>query len=170
MTLTEAQTRHVPYDTVEVSHARNRPIKERPTIPKPGDKVYYRREYWDQEPMLTTVVAVQDLNDKEDPNLWHLVRDQNGVPVMDDGVVRYAQVADPWPEVTLEWIEEQKGGDPAEITRRALTRESRLRGSPGWLPLNWRTRPVRLPSDLLLVPRPELPPLNVPLSQYMKEG
>lgn len=164
--LTELHTRMIPYEPIEVSHARNRPLDERSPIPKVGDKVFYRREFWDQEPLLTTVVFVQDLNDKSDPNLWHLVRDIYGNPIVDYGVVRYAQVADPWPEVMVEWEEVYKSTPSGVTTRRAVTREARLRGSPGWLPLNWRFRLVRTSGELLSVIRPELPPLNVPFDEF----
>lgn len=160
MTLTEWNTRHVPYEQVEVSHARNRPLAERPLIPVPGDRVFYRREYWDQHPVAAVVVEVQDLNDHSDPNLWIVVRNIYGRPIQDDGVTRYAQAPDPWPELRLAYV------DDHDQTRYALTRESRMRGSPGWLPLDWRLRPVRLPEELLAMERVNPRPLNVPFAEF----
>lgn len=161
----EADTRLVPYERIEVSHATNRPYAERPPVPRVGDELFYRRNYWDQDPVRARVVWVQDLDDREDPNLWALVRDHNGNPILDAGVPRYGRAADPWPEVRLrgEWAD--PGSTPHE--REAITREARLRGSPGWLPLNWRERPVRLPSELYLIERPPLPPANVPYAEFL---
>jgi hypothetical protein len=158
--LTEWDTRHLPYEQVEVSYARNRLPVERPPIPVRGDQVFYRRTYWDQIPVAAVIVEVQDLNDRLDPNLWMVVRNTFGAPIQDQGVTRYTQVPDPWPEVKLLYKDEQ------EQMRYALTRESRMRGSPGWLPLNWRMRPVYLPQDLLMMERVSLRPVNVPFAEF----
>jgi hypothetical protein len=153
---TEIETRDVPYEQIEITFARNRPVSERTPIPEPGDSVFYRREYWDQLPVLATVLKVQSLDDRDDPNLWQLVRDSWGKPILDEGGTRYSRLPDPWPWVMLSL---PSGG-------RAMTREARLRGSPGWLPLDWRLRLVRLPSEVLLVERPALQPVNVPFLQF----
>lgn len=168
--LTEIQTRAVPYEQIEITFARNRPIMERPSIPKPGDYVFYRAEYWDQNPVSARVVEVQDPNDKSDPNLWQQVRDGSGVPIIDSGVPRFAPVADPWPWVRLEYEVLVPGRNDQWVTKSAMTRESRMRGSPGWLPLNWRSRPVRLPNELRQIERPLLRPVNVPLPQFLQFG
>lgn len=158
----ELATRAVPWAQAEFSHARNRPARERPPLPQVGDRVLYRRYDWHhdiaggrtEEPELVTVVEVQNLADRSDPNLWHEVRDSQGQPVTDAGVPRFAPVADPWP-----WIRVRR---PDGLI--AETRESRIRGAAGWLPLDWRGRPERwrLPGKTLLTARPPLPPLNVP--------
>jgi hypothetical protein len=152
---TELDTQHVPYDVREYNWALNRPYHERPALPRPGDMVFYRREAWDQNPVLVTVVAAADLRDRTDQNLWQPVHDPaTGQLLYDNGVPRYAPVPDPWPWVRLtgRWA---VGGEMAE--RDAITMEARLRGSPGWLPLDWRDRPVRLPDELdaryLVAPR-----------------
>jgi hypothetical protein len=162
-----------------VSHARNRPLSERSPLPLTGDRVWYRRHEWDRDPTsgehvppeLAVVVEVQDPLDTSDqdyvdgvgwvrdPNLWHLVRDIHGRPIrqpmVDGGALRYAPVADPWP-----WVRLQRPNGIVDGTR-----EARLRGSAGWMPLDYLTRPERwrLPSEIaLLSTRPALPALNVP--------
>lgn len=172
----EIATRWVPWEQAEFSHARNRPLSERPPLPKVGDQVWYRRYDWChnpatgevEEPELVVVVEVQDPDDTtlachlpdigmvRDLNLWHLVRDNlTGRPRVDEhGEWLYVHVADPWPWVRLR----RPNGMLAE------TRESRLRGSAGWLPLDYLSRPERwrLPSQTLHVPRPALRPVTAP--------
>lgn len=152
----ESDTRLVPYEHAEIAYARNRPHHERPPIPRPGDRIYYRREFWDENPVLATVVDVQDLDDHTDPDLWEPVKNVYGQQIYDAGVPRFAPMADPWPWV---WLR------PDDTGRIAQTKESRVRGAPGWLPLNWRDRPVRLPGDLVMRP---LPPRNVPTDQLRR--
>jgi hypothetical protein len=151
----ELATRLVPWDAVEVAWARNRPHHERPALPAVGEHVWYRRNTWDPHDVCEwcQVVEVRDLDDRTDPNLWHQVRDANGQPVYDAGQPRHAPAADPWPWLRLR----RPNGLIAE------TREARLRGSPGWLPVDYRTRPERsrLPGHTRLVARPPLPPLNI---------
>lgn len=166
----ELGTRIVPWEQVEFSHARNRPHAERVPHPAPGDRVWYRRHDWchnlatgeHEEPELATVVEAQPLDDtatahwwpnvgpSRDPNLWHLIRTPQGHPALDAlGQMAYAPVADPWPWVRLR----RPNGLIAE------TREARLRGSAGWLPLDYRDRRerCRLPAETALVARPPLP-------------
>jgi hypothetical protein len=172
----EIGTRMAPWEQAEFSHAHNRPPAERPPLPAVGEQVWYRRYDWNtdertgehHEPELVTVVEVQPPDDTaltcnlpevgpvRDLNLWHLVRDNwTGRPLYDpSGQLRYVHVADPWP-----WIRMRRpDGMIAE------TREARLRGSAGWLPLDYLTRPERwrLPGRTLLMPRPELRPPTAP--------
>lgn len=172
----EIATRWVAWQQHEFSHARNRPLHERPPLPAPGEQVWYRRHDWNhnllsgetEEPELVTVLEVQDPDDESlvcalpdvgmvrDLNLWELRRDNSsGRPLVDPtGNLVYVHVPDPWP-----WIRMRRpNGMPAE------TREARLRGSAGWLPIDYRTRPERwrLPSETLLVARPELQPVSPP--------
>ena len=152
----EIDTRDVPYERVELTWAKNRPLHERPVIPLPGDKVFYRRIEWEQEPRLVTVLEVQDPLDKTDPNLWQTLRNYHGHLLHDMwGRPLHKVMPDPWPWIRVCWWEQGKIGP--EMERQGITREARLRGSPGWLPLNWRDRPVRLPHELKNV---ELPPLE----------
>lgn len=150
----EHETRLVPIEAREVAYARNRPTHERPPIPKPGDKVWYRHNEWDQHVWPATILEVQDVDDRTDPHLWHLVRDTSGVPILDADIPRQVQVADPWPWVLLR-VDDDRFPSP-----QIRTQEGRVRGSAGWLPLNYLDRPVRLPHELVMQP---LEPLNVPL-------
>jgi hypothetical protein len=152
----ELNTRAVPWDQIEIVWARNRPYVERPPIPQVGDRLYYRHDEWSRDVEEITVLEVQSLEYRDDPNLWHQVKDQWGVPIIDGRTPRMSRVADPWP-----WIVFRR--DPLS-DRATRSRESRLRGSAGWLPLDWRTRPERwrLPNETALIPRPALMPLNVP--------
>lgn len=154
----ELDTQLVPWEPHELSRARNRPLRERPPQPRPGEQVFYRHNHWDRDVVRGVVVAVQDLDEHDDGNLWLLVRDAQGQPILDDGVPRWVRCPDPWPLVRIDT------GD-AYGTVGAL--ESRVRGSAGWLPLDWARRPERwrLPDELLLLPREPLSPLNVPLHQ-----
>jgi hypothetical protein len=152
----EEETRHIPWAQVEVSYARNRNPIERVAV-TPGDRVYYRRDNWDPNLVLAQVLEVQDLGDRTDPNLWQQVRNVGGSPVLDPlGQLVHAPVADPWP-----WVILQPDDTPG---RTAKTWEARLRGSAGWLPLDWRTRHVRLPREVVLRPLQPLTtnPRNLP--------
>lgn len=164
----EWDTRLVPHEPAEVSYALNRPDHERTPIPKPGDRVYYRRHMWDQHPTLATVLAVADLEDRGDPHLWHLIRDLDGNPVLDGDVPRMVRAPDPLPWVDLRADDvdaRDEYGKPVRCTHcgwfhrnPARTWEARVRGMPGWLPLNWRDRDVKLPSEL--VHRPIAPAME----------
>lgn len=147
----ELDTRVVPIEHIEVAYARHRPPAERSPVPRAGDRVFYRHTEWDEQVTPARVLWVQNLNDRADPQLWHTVRDAYGQVILDDGVPRQVPLADPWPQVRL-----------STVYGELLTWESRVRGSPGWLPLDWESRPVRLPWELTMHPHP---PLNVPLDQ-----
>lgn len=152
----ELATRPVPWDRIEIAWARNRPIHERPPTPRIGDILWYRHSGWDTELEQIVVLDIQDPDDREDPNLWHQVKNAHGIPIIDGLTPRMAPAADPWP-----WIAFRRDPDSDRLTS---SREARLRGSAGWLPLDWRARPERwrLPHVTATVVRPPLPPLNVP--------
>ena len=184
--LSELDTRLVSWENIEVAHARNRPLAERPPLPRIGERVWYRAFDWERDrtglhvpPVQATVIAVEPDDDPDsrdwlpgygwvrDPNLWHLVRDTNGRPLHHpDGSPRYARVADPWPWLDLE-LGLDEWGHPQPTVR---TRESRMRGSAGWLPGDYRDRSerARLPADFIAASRPWLPPLNVPAAPTPK--
>lgn len=130
----EIDTRLVPYDQAEVAWARSRPPQHRVATPAVGEMVRYRHEAWG-EPVEALVVAVQDPQDQSDPNLWRIARDGHGAPLALDGMPVIVPVEDPWPLLTLEC----RYGRP-------VTREARLRGSAGWLPVDWETRHRPLPT------------------------
>lgn len=159
----ELDTRALPYEAIEGSYANNRAPTDRPPIPKPGDRLLYRRYHFDQDPIPVVVVWAQDPDDTSlvhvdpragrvrDPNLWHLVKDPYGYPIADGDDWAYARHPDPWPQVRVRgtWAD-SPGMEPFE--REAITREARMRGSSGWLPLGWRGRPLRMVGTILLVP------------------
>ena len=118
----------VVYTPNEYAWARRRPAPDRTPIPGVGDEVYYR--HVESGPVVrATVLAVQDLEDFTDPNLWYFQTDDQGQPVLIDGEMVLAQTYDPWPELTLQ-----------TLYGLGIAREARLRESPGWLPLDWETR------------------------------
>ncbi len=128
----EVDTRHVPYDLAEVEWARHRPRRHRTPIPAVGDTVLYRHSEW-ADPVDADVIYVQPADDLTDPNLWQVQRDSTGAVAVVDGRPVVSGHVDPWVSLTLR-------------TRygTVITREARLRGSPGWLPVDWerRERPV----------------------------
>jgi len=143
--LDEIDTRVIPIERIECSYARNRNPAERPPIPKVGDTVYYRHEEWDREVVRAEVLEVQSFDDLHDENLWRLVRDNfTGQPIIDSDGPRMVRVEDPWP-----WLVIRPEGHP--VTK---TWESRVRGSAGWLPLNYKERVIRLPHEVIVRPMP----------------
>jgi hypothetical protein len=139
----EAATRGVPYSPEEFAWARLRPPAFRLPPPHPRQRVLYRHSYWgpvidavveaapdlDQLPRVDELLALGDL----DENVWSVLRHPMTGEVLYDGLglPRIVQLPDPWPVVTLK---------VAGRWRRVDTREARLRGAPGWLPLDWRDR------------------------------
>lgn len=144
----ELLTRLVPYGQDEGTYARNRLTAERPAWPRVGDRVYFRREEWDLDEQLhlMQVVDAQPQDDTDSvwaTNLWQHLRDNGtGQPLhYRDGRPVLAPLPDPWPWVDLRWPDEQpipKGHEHAWKHRVQRTFESRMRGSPGWLPLDYR--------------------------------
>lgn len=166
----ELRTRQVPWAQIEVTHARNRPHAERTPWPKVGDQVWYRRYDWDRhpstgrrvEPALGVVATVQDPDDREDPNLWQRIRNLTGQLMWTrEGGPLHQEVADPWPWVDIQLPDLLKPNGflmrHGEVVR---TREARMRGSAGWLPLDYRQRPERgrLPRETAAVERPPMRP------------
>jgi hypothetical protein len=157
----ELPTRLVPYERWEFSYARNRPAGERPAWPRVGDEVFYRRNGWDVDEDLVRmrVVDVQDPDDTTSDHAVHvnqLIHDTvtGGVLLGPLGRPVVSPVPDPWPWVVLQYEGEvPKGTDRAWLGRPQMTWESRVRGSAGWLPLDYQqTRSVRLPSEVVVQP------------------
>jgi hypothetical protein len=171
----ELATRTVPWANIDVVHAQNRPHDERPPLPAVGDQVWLRLVDWEQDPTtghpvpveLATVVSVQDLEDQDDPNLWQKISDAHGLPIMAaDGTRLRIPRADPWPHLDLRRPDRFKtDGNLAGYGHVITTQESRMRGSAGWLPLNYRDRPERwrLPAETAAVTRPPL----IPYTDYL---
>lgn len=146
----ELLTRHIPLSREENLWAGWRPPTYRTPVPAIGDPVLYRHEAW-TTPVGATVLNIDDiepptvlttrwashLNPPYDPNVWR-VRTTPGssIPLHHpDGTVILDRLPDAWPTLLLK-IDGQRS--------HVQTREARLRGSAGWLPLDWqdRTRPV----------------------------
>lgn len=144
MQLSEMDSRAVPYGKDEIEWAHERPPQHRVRRPAVGDTVLYRHDPWD-DPTEATVVWVQPSDDVDDPHLWTAQTDQVGATLTHQGRPLLAPRADPWPRLHLR-------------TRFGLidTREARLRGSPGWLPPDWRARfrPVPRVAGLAIPPLP----------------
>lgn len=134
----ERLTALIPYGEWEYRWARERPPRHRTPVPAVGDEVDYRHDPW-AEPSRAEVLAVQPLDDITDPNLWTVEtrRDGSGqeVPLLVEDRPVLRPHADPWPLLTLRTVHGV-----------GQSREARLRGSAGWLPLDWRTRYRPLPA------------------------
>ncbi len=139
--LTEEASRPIPHSRAEFDWAHDRPPQHRVAAPAAGDAVLYRHEGW-AIPSPATVEWVQPPDDVDDPHLWTVQCDEHGRPLLFEGRPLMMPKADPWPVVRL-------------LTRfgRVETREARLRGSAGWLPLDWqrRHRPVPAVSQPAMV-------------------
>ncbi len=133
----EAATRPVPIGRHEIEWAHNRPGQHRVPVPRPGDQVMYRHDEWG-DVSEAEVLSVQPLDDLDDPHLWFPQTDERGQLLELDGRPILAQKPDPWPRVVLR-------------TRygTAVTREARVRGSAGWLPLDWQTRYRPKPASVI---------------------
>lgn len=151
----ELLTRLVPYGQDEATYARNRLPAERPPWPQVGDRVWFRRDEWDTDEQLheMRVVDVQDPDDTDSvwaSNLWqHLRSNFTGEPLFHrDGRPVLVPLPDPLPWVHLRWPDEYdipKGHSHDWKYRAQQTWESRMRGSPGWLPWDYRdTRRIHL--------------------------
>lgn len=131
----ESDTRLVPYQEWELQWARRRPAPDRVPLPVVGAAVAFRADYWGPV-VLADVLEIQDLEDVADQHLWRVDMAADGLPLLLEGRPLMVQCADPWPLLT---IHVPGVGD-------GLTREARLRGAPGWLPLDWETRTRPLPA------------------------
>jgi hypothetical protein len=117
------------WDPAEHAWAQRRPRNMRPPIPAAGDAVFYRHRHWG-EVTRARVVDAQDLDDRDDEYLWHVVCDASRAPIIDGAGRRVLKRApDPWVSLHL-----------ATDWGHLLTREARVRGSAGWLPLDWKRR------------------------------
>jgi hypothetical protein len=135
----EQMSRPFRYSRAEVESIRNRPIDERTPIPEVGDTVWCRLDEW-EEPHEALVTAVQSDDDIDDQNLYEALQ------IVIGGRAVISQLDDPWPKVWLEVKVPRSDGFVRTVHTHC--REARLRGSAGWLPLDWRTRRRPLPPQL----------------------
>lgn len=143
----EEHTRLIPIGRDEAEWAHNRPGPHRVPVPKVDDWVLYRHDEWG-EVFPAQVLAVQPLDDLDDPHLAFVERDALGQLILIDGRPVIALKKDPWPKVRLRTTFRERGSSRL-ITAVVETREARLRGSPGWLPKDWETRHRPLPGGLV---------------------
>lgn len=158
----EELTRGVPYDAAEFAWARRRPAPHRTPLPSVGDEVLYRHDAW-AEPVRAEVLSVQPLDDHDDPHLWTVQVDPlSGQPILLEGKPLFVATDDPWPKLTLN----------VPGIGRVVTREARLRGAPGWLPLDWRERTRPSPTFHIPVPHDTSPvrdPINLDVLRNLGE-
>lgn len=141
----EFATRVIPWSERELAWQRNRPAVHRVSPPRTGDRVFFRLRRFEMNPCPAVVVDAPDLErgwrwedlepgqDTPDGWTWQLMRDNfTGAPRLDAmGLPRVQLLPDPQPVIVCR-VEGLAGLQSA--------REARLRGSPGWLPLDWRER------------------------------
>lgn len=140
----ELATRVWPWSERELAWQRMRPPALRTPLPCLGARLWFRFDRF-AEPEAATAVQVPDLGrgwrweDLEpgastpDPWVWQLRRDNSTAqPVLDSmGLPCVELLPDPQPVIVCR-VASRPGLHAA--------REARLRGSPGWLPLDWRER------------------------------
>jgi hypothetical protein len=136
----ELMSRPIPYSAAEVAWARARPAELRTPIPRVDDAILCRLIEW-EEPLEAIVDRVQPADDINDPHLFEVALDGAGEPVLLEGRPVMSPLVDPWPTL---WLVVHSGIRVVHTH----TREARLRGSAGWLPLNWKTRRRWLPTQL----------------------
>lgn len=136
----EADTRLISYAQWEIDWAHERQPQQRTPVPAVGDEVLYRHNGWGPVAR-ADVLSVQSETDLDDPHLWRVETDGFGQPVLLDGRPVMQQRFDPWPLVQLR---------VPGLAQRVETREARLRGSAGWLPLDWELRFRPLPGSIII--------------------
>lgn len=139
----EALSRVIPYVETELAWIRDRPPMDRVPVPEPGAEVGARLDMWG-EVYSATVESVQPPDDVDDPHLYQVALDAVGEVLLIEGRPALVSVPDPWPTL---WLVIEVPGELAPV--HSHMREARLRGSPGWLPLDWKTRRRPLPAALV---------------------
>lgn len=112
----------MPVPLEQVQRARCRPPHERTRIPHPGERVWYRHDPYG--PLAEAEVEAVDVSNVEDWNVYRVVLDERRYPVEIGGRRVTEMVEDPWPDLILR-----------TDYGRVVTREARIDGSPGWLPM-----------------------------------
>jgi len=116
------------WDASETTWQLRRPRNFWTPLPAAGNQVFYRHRHFG-DVTGARVEQVEDLDDTTDTYVWHLataagqlVRDELGRTIP-------RRVPDPWVTLRLrtDW-------------GLLIAREARLRGSAGWLPLDWERR------------------------------
>lgn len=142
------------HSPLEYEWARRRRGDHRPPLPSVGDELFYRHNGGSPNVYRIEVTWVQSLEDMDDPNLWYFQTDPDGRPVMMEGRQVLARAYDPWPLIRAVLLEPTRDhGSSLDLAagRMIETREARMRGSAGWLPLDWETRPQPPVPDFYVV-------------------
>jgi hypothetical protein len=143
--MNESDTRLIPYSDAEVKWARHRPPEHRTPLPHPGTDILYRHDSWGPLISATVEAILYDPDDPDvgmiggrpNPDVWEAQSDPvTGHYLMVHGHTITVAKPDPWPQMVL--ITQLR---PMRVT----TQEARLRGSAGWLPLDWETRTRYMP-------------------------
>lgn len=102
----------------------------------------FRLKEWEQ-PWPATVQRVQPLDDVDDPHLFTVEMDSRGEVLMLEGRPVLTGDPDPW---LIVWCRIE---GPNGVVVHSHAREARLRGSAGWLPMDWKGRHRPLPASLV---------------------
>jgi hypothetical protein len=118
-----------PWDPSEIAWGLRRPAAYHTPIPRVGERVLVRVQAF--APLADAqVLGVEPWDSYDDHYLWHVVTDAAGQPERDGLGNRLLRPApDPWPWLLL-----------ASPWGRFTIREGRVRGGPGWWPLDWERR------------------------------
>ena len=117
------------WDSTEYAWAMRRTGRHRVPLPAVGDRIFYRHRHFG-EVTDAQVVAVQPFPDEDNDYQFRVACGPDGQPLLDGlGHRLTAKVQDPWITLRL-----------ATAWGHLDTREARLTGSAGWLPVDWETR------------------------------
>jgi hypothetical protein len=137
----ERITQHIPHSKDEGNWARWRPKAHRTPLPEVNDRVLYRAHDW-ADPVGATVLEVLHTDPGgTDWNCWRVrTNPHTARPLYEpDGTTMILDPhPDAWPTLLL-----KVDGQASHV----MTREARLRGSAGWLPLDWQHRTRPLPGE-----------------------
>jgi hypothetical protein len=136
----EQACRGMPATPEQRSWAICRPAPRRVPRPAVGDDVLYRHDSW-LEPIPARVLWVQPDDDVDDPHVCQVQTDGQGMPVLVEGRPVFVTNPDAWLTVKLAVTIDGSA-------MHMITREARLPGSPGWLPLDWATRWRPMPWEI----------------------
>jgi hypothetical protein len=128
----EQECRGLPVTLAQRAWAICRPFPHRTPRPKVGDEVLYRADSW-REPIPARVLWIQPDDDVDDPHVCQVQIDEHGRPTLLDGRPLFVTNPDAWLSLKLSITIDGHIEHP-------ITREARLPGSPGWLPLDWEDR------------------------------
>jgi len=129
----ERECQGLPATPAQCFWARSRPAPHRVAAPAAGDTMLMRLDKW-ADPIPARVIWVQPDDDVDDPHVCQVQVDPaTGRPMLLEGRPVFVTNSDPWFKVKV--AIELNGG-----IAHTVTREARLPGSEGWLPLDWEDR------------------------------